>query len=177
KKIGSATTDLYQSLVTIGTAMPEISTRATEAVAGTNLKHEVVVTQPATSAEESAGFQGVPIGRLLKSLVVRRGDDDFVFVLVPGDRQIDWKKLRGHLGVSRLSLPDRDEAKRATGYDPGTITPFGSTKPWPVVLDESAATPGVVTLGAGERGVNIHVDALDLKEYLNADIADVTKPP
>jgi Cys-tRNA(Pro)/Cys-tRNA(Cys) deacylase len=107
--------------------------------------------------------------------VVRRGDDDYVFVLVPGDRQIDWKKLRKHLGVSRLSLPDRDEAKRVTGYDPGTITPFGAAKEWPVVLDESVATPGIVTLGAGERGVNIHVDALDLKEYLKADVADVTK--
>jgi Cys-tRNA(Pro) deacylase len=153
----------------------EPSTPATEALANGDLEHEIVVTQPATSAEESARFQGVPVERLLKSLVVRRGDDDYVFVLVPGDRQIDWKKLRKHLGVSRLSLPDRDEAKRVTGYDPGTITPFGAAKPWPVVLDEAAATPGVVTLGAGERGVNIHVDALDLQKFLNAGAADVTK--
>ena len=156
--------------------MTDPSTPATEALAGSDLKHEVVVTQPATSAEESAGFQGVPVERLLKSLVVRRGDEDYVFVLVPGDRQIDWKKLRKHLGVSRLSLPDRDEAKRVTGYDPGTITPFGAATAWPVVLDASAATSGVVTLGAGARGVNIHADALELKEYLNADVADVTKP-
>jgi Cys-tRNA(Pro)/Cys-tRNA(Cys) deacylase len=153
----------------------EASTPATEALAGSDLKHEVVVTQPATSAEESARFQNVPVERLLKSLVVRRGEDDYVFVLVPGDRQIDWKKLRKHLGVSRLSLPDRDEAKRVTGYDPGTITPFGAAKSWPVILDSSAATPGVVTLGAGARGVNIHVDALDLQAFLDADTADVTK--
>jgi Cys-tRNA(Pro)/Cys-tRNA(Cys) deacylase len=153
----------------------DVTTRATQALAGSDLTHTVVVTQPATSAEESARFQNVPVARLLKSLVVRRGDDDYVFVLVPGDRQIDWKKLRKHLGVSRLSLPDRDEAKRVTGYDPGTITPFGSSKPWPVVLDASAATSGIVTLGAGERGVNIHVDALDLKRYLDAETGDVTK--
>jgi prolyl-tRNA editing enzyme YbaK/EbsC (Cys-tRNA(Pro) deacylase) len=49
---------------------------------------------------------------------VRRGAGDYVFVLVPGGREIDWKKLRAHLGVSRLSLPDAEEARAATGYEP-----------------------------------------------------------
>ena len=158
------------------TDAPRPPQRVTDALQELGISHEIVVTKPATSAEESAEFQGLPVRNLLKTLVERRGEGDFVFVLVPGDRQIDWKKLRKHLGVSRLSLPDRDEAKRVTGYAPGTITPFGSATKLPVIVDESAKDAGVVTLGAGERGVNVHVQVGDLLRYLQADSASLTDP-
>ena len=151
----------------------EPTTPAVEAVAASGLAHEIVRTQPATSAEESARFQGVEPEQLLKSIVVRRGEGDYMFVLVPGPRQIDWKKLRKHLGVSRVSMPDRDEAKRVTGYDVGTITPFGSATTLPVIIDASAAE-GIVTIGGGARGVNIHADVHELAKTLNAEFADVT---
>lgn len=152
---------------------PDATTPATEAVARSGLEHQVVRTEPATSAEESARFQGVAPEQLLKSIVVRRGEGDHIFVLVPGPRQIDWKKLRRHLGVSRVSMPDRDEAKRVTGYDVGTITPFGSVTELPVIIDASASE-GLVTLGGGARGVNIHVDVQDLARLFDAEFADVT---
>ena len=94
-------------------------------------------------------------------------------MLVPGPKQIDWKKLRKHLGVSRVSMPDREEAKRVTGYDVGTITPFGSATALPVIIDASASN-GTVTIGGGARGVNIHADVQELAAVLEADFADVT---
>ena len=111
-------------------------TPALRALEGSDLAFEVVRTERARSAEESASFQGIELGQLLRTIVIRRGADDYVFVLVPGGRQIDWPKLRAHLGVSRLSLPDAEEAKAATGYERGTITPFGSSNAWPVIADE-----------------------------------------
>jgi len=74
-----------------------------------------VRTERASSAEESAAFQGIPLGALLRTIVVRRGEDDYLFVLVPAGRRFDWPKLRAHLGVSRMSLPDADEAQAVTG--------------------------------------------------------------
>ena len=59
-------------------------------------------------------------------MVVRRGAGDHLFVLVPGDREISWPKLRALLGVNRISMPDADAAREVTGYERGTITPFGS---------------------------------------------------
>src|SRR5947207_12075398 len=112
-------------------------TPALEALAGSGLAYEVVRTEPASSAEQSAEWQDIPVERLLRTIVVRRGAADYVFVLVPGGKQIDWPKLRTHLGVSRISLPDRDEAKTATGYERGAITPLGSSRAWPVIADAS----------------------------------------
>lgn len=150
-------------------------TPALQALVSVGLRFEVVRTQRARSAEESASFQGIELGQLLRTIVVRRGANDYVFVLVPGGREIDWKKLRAHLGVSRLSLPDADEAKDATGYERGTITPFGSTNAWPVIADATIPSIGTVAIGGGGHGINIHVTSKLLVKALKADVADVTK--
>ena len=104
-------------------------TPATEALEGSGLAFEVVRFEPPSSAQESADRQGIDLASLLRTIVVRRGAGDFVFVLVPGGRQIAWPKLRSHLGVKRISLPDAEEAKAVTGYERGAITPFGSIAP------------------------------------------------
>jgi len=154
----------------------EIDTPATRALEGSYLVFEVVKTERPSSAEESAALQGIELGQLLRTIVVRRGDEDYLFVLVPGGRAIDWPKLRAHLGVSRLSLPDADEAKAVTGYERGAITPFGSTRPWPVVADRTIGDLARVAIGGGARGVNLHLEGRALLDQLRADLADVTRP-
>ena len=138
--------------------------------------HRVVRTEMANSAEESAAMQGVPLGALLRTIVVRRGEDDYLFVLVPAGRRFDWPKLRAHLGVTRLSLPDADEAQRATGYVRYTITPFGSTRAWPVLADAAILEQPVVAIGGGARGVNLHFAPADLVAALAATVVDVSIP-
>jgi len=152
----------------------EPDTPATRALSETNVAHRVVVTEPAGSAEESAELQGIGLHQLLRTIVVRRGVDDYVFVLVPGGRRFDWPKLRAHLGVNRLSLPDADEARAATGYERGTITPFGSTNAWPVIADTSMVELSVIAIGGGQRGVNIHIAPADLVTATGAEVVDVT---
>lgn len=156
--------------------MSEPDTPALLALDGSGLAFEVVRTERARSAEESASFQGIGLDRLLRTIVVRRGEADYVFVLVPGGREIDWKLLRAHLGVKRLSLPDADEARAATGYERGAITPFGSTTAWPVVADSLIPSLDVVAIGGGAHGVNLHVAGAHLVAHLGAEIADVTRP-
>ncbi len=136
----------------------------------------MVRTGQAASAEEAAGLQGIPLGALLRTIVVRRGADDYVFVLVPAGRRFDWPKLRAHLGVTRLSLPDADEAHRATGYVRYTITPFGSSTAWPVLADAAILDEPVVSVGGGARGVSIHLRPVDLVAALDATVIDVSVP-
>ena len=155
-------------------AIPE--TPATLAIAASGTAHRIVMTEPAGSAEESASMQGIPLGALLRTIVVRRGEDDYFFVLVPAGRRFDWPKLRAHLGVSRMSLPDADEAQRVTGYVRYTITPFGSTHAWPVLADAAILDQPVVAIGGGARGVNLHLAPADLVASLGATVVDVSVP-
>ena len=146
------------------------------AATAAGIAFEVARTERPSSAEESAALQGIELGQLLRTIVIRRGADDYLFVLVPGGRQIDWPKLRSHLGIKRVSLPSADEARDATGYERGTITPFGATRAWPVIADAATGLFGVVAIGAGAHGVNLHVCTPALLTALNADVADVTRP-
>jgi prolyl-tRNA editing enzyme YbaK/EbsC (Cys-tRNA(Pro) deacylase) len=72
-------------------------------------------------------------------------------------------------------MPDAATALDATGYERGTITPFGTTRAWPVVADERLQGREV-TLGAGAHGVAVAVDAGQMITALGAATADVTDP-
>jgi Cys-tRNA(Pro) deacylase len=151
-------------------------TPALRALRAAGVAHRLVVTQPARSPAESAELQGIDLRQLVRTIVVRRGQDDYLFVLVPGGRRFDWPKLRAHLGVSRLSLPDREEAREATGYERGAITPFGATRAWPVIADASIRDLERVAIGGGRHGVNVHLSPADLMSATGAAIVDVTIP-
>lgn len=140
----------------------------------TGIPHQVVSHGPVSSLEEAAEARGVKPSQVLKTMVVRRAEDDYLFVLVPGDRSISWPKLRAHLSVNRLSMPDAEDAFRVTGYRRGTITPLGAVRAWPVLADSRVS--GVVSLGGGDHGVSVTADAADLISALDAEIADVTDP-
>ena len=127
------------------------------------------------SLEEAAAARGVAPSDLIKTMVVRRGEGDHVLVLVPGDRVIAWPKLRELLGVNRLSMPDAEEAKTATGYERGTITPFGLAQPLPVVADERMAGR-LVSMGGGDHGVGLLIQGDTVIEVTGATVADVTEP-
>lgn len=150
-------------------------TPALQALRRAGLDHDVLRHGPVRSLAEAAETRGVEPADVVKTLVVRRGEDDHLFVLVPGERSISWPKLRALLGVSRLSMPDAATAKAVTGYERGTITPFGSTRTWPVVADERVRGRRI-TLGAGEHGLAVALDADAVLDVLDATVADVSDP-
>jgi Cys-tRNA(Pro) deacylase len=150
-------------------------TPALDAVRAAGITPRVIRHGPVQSLAEAADARGVTPADVVKTLVVRRGDGDFLFVLVPGDRAISWPKLRAVLGVSRLSMPDAATARQVTGYERGTITPFGSTTSWPVIADRRLGGRQI-TLGAGEHGVAIAAAADEILPVLQAVLADITDP-
>ena len=149
--------------------------RATGALAASGIEYTLTRHGRVGSLAEAAAARGVEPRDIVKTLVVRRSEDDFLFVLVPGDREISWPKLRAHLGVNRVSMPDAATALQVTGYERGTITPFGSSTAWPVVADASM-TGRTVSLGAGAHGVAATVSADDVVRALGAEVVDVTDP-
>lgn len=148
---------------------------ALRALAASGIAHEVTRHGRVGSLAEAAAVRGVEPSAIVKTMVVRRGEGDHLFVLVPGDREISWPKLRALLGVNRISMPAADAAREVTGYERGTITPFGSETALPVVADERIVGR-TVSIGAGAHGVAATVAADDLIAHLDAQVADVTDP-
>ena len=150
-------------------------TPATKALAASGIAHTVTRHGRVGSLAEAAAVRGVEPSAIVKTMVVRRGEGDHLLVLVPGDRQISWPKLRALLGVNRISMPDADAAREVTGYERGTITPFGAQGDLPVVADERLVGR-TVSIGAGGHGVAATLAADDAIAHLQAQVADVTDP-
>ena len=134
-------------------------TPAIAALRASGIPFRVVRTERAGSAEESAALQGIPVEALLRTIVVRRGEDDYLFVLVPAGRRFDWPKLRAHLGVTPdvpARMPTRRRPSPATS---ATRSPrSGRRSAWPVIVDASVADlAAVVAIGGGAFGVNVHL--------------------
>lgn len=150
------------------------SNRALAALDEFGIEYTVARHGRVNSLEEAAAARGIEPRDLIKTIVVRRGDDDYLFILVPGDREFSWPKLRELLGVSRLSMPDAGTAKDVTGYERGTITPFGSARAWPVVAD-AAIVGRTISMGGGEHGMGVNLAADDVIRTLGATVADVSE--
>ena len=148
---------------------------ALRALAASGIAHEVTRHGRVGSLAEAAAARGVEPSAIVKTMVVRRGEGDHLFVLVPGDREISWSKLRALLGVNRISMPSADGAREVTGYERGTITPFGSREPLPVIADERIVGQ-TISIGAGAHGVAATRAADDVVAHLDAQLADVTDP-
>jgi Cys-tRNA(Pro)/Cys-tRNA(Cys) deacylase len=143
--------------------------------AARGLSVEVVERPAANSLEEAAGLLGIEPGDIVKTLVVKRHDGDYLLALVPGGRSIAWKKLRTVVGVNKLSMPDAATALEASGYERGTITPIGTTTALPVFADERIVGKRIA-LGAGRHGASAFVDADALIAAYGAVVADITDP-
>ena len=150
-------------------------TPALRALAEAGIEHSVTRHGRVRSLAEAAQARGVPPRAIVKTMVVRRGPGDHLFVLVPGDREISWPKLRALLSVNRISMPDADAAREVTGYERGTITAFGSATALPVIADERVVGQ-TISIGAGAHGVAATLAADDVITHLGAQVADVTDP-
>ena len=149
--------------------------QAIDAVRALGLEQTITRHGPVGSLAEAAKLRGIEPRGVVKTLVVRRGSGDYLFVLVPGDRTFSWPKLRALLGVNRLSMPDANTAFEVTGYVRGTITPFGASTAWPVIAD-STVTGRRISLGAGEHGATVLLEADAALAALAVEVADVTEP-
>lgn len=149
--------------------------RVTDAAAARGLTIEIRERPAASSLFEAAALLGLAPAGIVKTLVVKRSDDTYLFALVPGDRAISWPKLRAVVGVNKLQLPDPERALAATGYERGTIVPIGSTTAWPIYADEQIVGQRIA-MGAGAHGYSLFVEADDLIAAYGATVADISQP-
>ena len=155
--------------------MPDPLDRVRTAAAARELDIELRERPSAANLVEAAALLGLQPADIVKTLVVKRADDSYLFALIPGDLAISWPKLRAVVGVNKLQLPDPSLALAATGYERGTITPIGSANDWPVYADASIRGRRIA-MGAGAHGYSLFVDADALIAAYGATVADISQP-
>ncbi len=149
-------------------------TRVRAAASLRGLDIEIRERPAAKSLAEAATLLGLSPAGIIKTLVVKRADDTFLFALVPGDRAISWPKLRAVVGVNKLQMPDAAVAFAATGYERGTIVPLGADGDWPIFADERIVGKRIA-MGAGAHGYSLFIEADDLISSYGATVADISQ--
>ena len=131
---------------------------------------------PVTSFEQAASERGQKPGQVVRSILFRVGEGEFIMALVAGPAQISWKILRKHLGQSRLTMATEEEVLEITGYRVGTVGPFGLPRPLKILIDASILKEEEISIGSGMRNTAVIIKSADLQRALgNSDIVSLTK--
>lgn len=121
---------------------------------------------PVNSLAQAALERGQRPEQVVRSILFRLAQDDYLLVLVAGPQQIDWKALRRAVGQSRLTTASADEVHQVTGFEIGAVSPFALPQPMRVLIDESVTREAELSIGSGRRGSTVILATADLLQAL-----------
>ncbi len=131
---------------------------------------------PVTSFEQAAGDRGQRPSQVVRSILFRVSEDEFIMALVAGPAQISWKILRKHLGRSRVSMATEDEVLAVTGYRIGAVGPFGLLNQLKVLIDAGVMLEEEISIGSGMRNTAVILKSADLHHALsNSEIVSLVE--
>ena len=114
------------------------------------------------SLEQAAHERNQQPEQVVRSIVFRVSNQQYVMVLVAGPKQIAWPALRKHLGISRISMANQDEVLALTGYRRGAVSPLGLPNPMRTLVDTSLLDQDEISIGSGQQGVAVILKQSDL---------------
>ena len=120
---------------------------------------------------------GMPLEQVFKTLVTRTSDHTHLFAIIPGDTELDLKKLAAVAGVRKAELAPLKEVEPLTGYIRGGVTVLSARKPFPAFADETLEIFDVISISAGQRGLQILLSPAEYLRATDATLADLTKAP
>lgn len=153
-----------------------MSTRAIKLLRQNGIPFEII-TYPheEKGAEFAAKAIEFPLNQTIKTLVIDLGNMRCALVLMPGDGRLALKRLVKVFSVKRVALADRGIAEKVTGYHIGGISPFGTKRKLPVVMEESLLVFEKVVINGGQRGVMLMMAPEDIVTTLGCMVSRVTR--
>ena len=118
---------------------------------------------------------GLPPEQVFKTLLCVTSDKEHVFAVVPGNAELDFKKLAHAAGARKAEMVSLKDIQPLTGYIRGGVTVFGAKKNFPVYVDETVELFDTVSVSAGIKGTQIVLSPADYIRAAEATVADLTK--
>jgi Cys-tRNA(Pro)/Cys-tRNA(Cys) deacylase len=127
------------------------------------------------SAPSVARKIGLPVEQVFKTLLTESSNGDHLFAVIPGDAELDLKKLAAVSGHKKLDLASLKQVEPLTGYIRGGVTVLAARKPFPAFADETIELHDLISISAGQRGLQILLAPADYLRATQATLADLTK--
>ena len=118
---------------------------------------------------------GLPAEQVFKTLLTRASNGEHLFAVVPGDCELDLKKLASAAEVKKVELASLKEVEPLTGYVRGGVTVMAAKSDFPAYVDEMIELFNVISISAGLRGVQLLMAPADYLRATGGKLADLTK--
>lgn len=114
---------------------------------------------------------------LLKTIVFKIKDSDWILAVVRGHDRIDYKQLARAFGVNRKQIRtvSPDTVERHLGFEVGGIGPFPVNDSVKIIMDQELTGIGMIFCGAGKNTITIEMDIADLIKLVNPLICKIKK--
>lgn len=117
------------------------------------------------AAEGVAAKIGLAPEQVFKTLVTRGDRNGILFAVIPANAELDLKALAKLSGDRKTEVVPLKEVEPLTGYIRGGVTVLGARKAYPVYVEETAILFDVISVSAGQRGLQV---LLHPDDYLRA---------
>jgi Cys-tRNA(Pro)/Cys-tRNA(Cys) deacylase len=118
---------------------------------------------------------GMPAEQVFKTLLTEASTGEHFFAVVPGDRELDLKKMAAAAGVKKVELASLKQVEPLTGYIRGGVTVLAAKKPFPAIADETIELFDQISVSAGLRGLQVILAPADYLRATGASVADLTR--
>ena len=118
---------------------------------------------------------GMPPEQVFKTLLAHTNAGEHLFAVIPGDAELDLKKLAHAASAKKTELVSLKEVEPLTGYIRGGVTVMGARKPYPAYADETIELHDLISISAGQRGLQLILAPADYLRAASATLADLTK--
>ena len=127
------------------------------------------------SAMAVANKVGMPPEQVFKTLLTEANNGEHFFAVVPGDQELDLKKMAIAAEVKKVELASLKQVEPLTGYIRGGVTVLAAKKPFPAFADETIELFDTISVSAGLRGLQVLLAPADYLRASEATVADLTK--
>ncbi|MBL8294170.1 MAG: Cys-tRNA(Pro) deacylase [Bryobacterales bacterium] len=127
------------------------------------------------AAETVAAKIGLPPEQVFKTLVARGDRNGVCLAVIPGNSLLDLKALAHASGDRKIDTVPLAELQALTGYIRGGVTALACKKEYPVYVDEAAQLFDVISISAGQRGIQILISPEDYRRSVSAVYASIAK--
>ena len=149
----------------------EVFTRALKELSDAHVPYRVMTFEAREkSAEEVTRETGFPLGQVVKTLLLQGFSQKYYLALCPGNRQVNLKSLARALNEKFIDMAKREEVPKITGYFIGGVSPLGTHRPLPVVMEDSIQSMPEISISAGQWGCQAVLKPSDLQKYLGSRV-------
>ena len=136
---------------------------------------EYPVDESDLSGVHAAAMLGVDADCVFKTLVARGDKKGLSVFCIPVAEELDLKKCAEVTGDKKLEMIHVKELLGLTGYIRGGCSPIGMKKKYPTFIDETAQLFDTIYVSAGMRGVQLILAPDALRDFVQAEYADLTR--